>query len=114
MERGIKSILNVAKEVQTDFDQIAQPLRPFMSTPDLNANVGDPSSQDFTYRPVHLPSGRPAMHYLKLHWSHGQSDLVSQGFPAAFSFVDRALECGNGVLIQCVYAEYLHDVFFRC
>ncbi|KAM5535401.1 hypothetical protein V8D89_010923 [Ganoderma adspersum] len=101
MERRIKSILNVAKEVQTDFDQIAQPMRPFMSTPDLNANVGGPSGQDPTYRPAHLPTGRPAMHYLKLHWSHGQSDLVSQGFPAAFSFVDQALERGDGVLIHC-------------
>ena len=114
MERRIKSILNVAKEVQTDFDQIAQPLRPFMSTPDLNANVGGPSDQDPTYRPAHLPTGRPAMHYLKLPWSHGQSDLVSQGFPAAFTCVDQALERGDGVLIQCVYAVYSYNVCIRC
>ena len=110
MERGIKSILNVAKEVQTDFDQTAsQPLRPFMSTPDLNAPIGAPSDKDTTYRPAHLPSGRPAMHYLKLPWSHGQSDLVTQGFPAAFAYVDQALERGDGVLIQCVHAVFLHD-----
>ena len=114
MERRIKSILNVAQEVQTDFDQITQPMRPFMSTPDLNATVGGPSVQDPTYRPAHLPTGRPAMHYLKLHWSHGQSDLVSQGFPAAFSFVDQALERGDGVLIQYVQALYVHDVSLRC
>ncbi|TBU64997.1 hypothetical protein BD310DRAFT_972488 [Dichomitus squalens] len=102
MERGIRSILNVAKEVQTDFDQAAsQPLRPFMSTPDLNALLGGPSNQDPTYRPAHLPSGRPAMHYLKLSWSHGQSDLVTEGFPAAFAYVDQALERGDGVLIHC-------------
>ncbi|OBZ79131.1 Tyrosine-protein phosphatase pmp1 [Grifola frondosa] len=41
------------------------------------------------------------MHYLKLHWSHGQSDLVHEGFPAAFAFVDKALERGDGVLIHC-------------
>ncbi|KAI0757065.1 hypothetical protein C8Q80DRAFT_1333738 [Daedaleopsis nitida] len=100
-ERGIRSILNVAKEVQTDFDQAVQPLRPFMSTPDLNATITAPADQDTTYRPAHLPSGRPAMHYLKLHWSHGQADLVTQGFPAAFSYVDKALERGDGVLVHC-------------
>ena len=104
-ERGIKSVLNVAKEVQTDFDQTTQPLRPFMSTPDLNATIAEPADQESTYRPAHLPSGRPAMHYLKLHWSHGQADLVTEGFPAAFTFVDQALERGDGVLVQCV-----HDV----
>ncbi|KAI0639334.1 hypothetical protein C8Q77DRAFT_1046832 [Trametes polyzona] len=102
MERGIKSVLNVAKEVQTDFDQqSAQSLRPFMSTPDLNSSHTGPAGRESTYYPAHLPSGRPAMHYLKLHWSHGQSDLVQEGFPAAFSFVDRALERGDGVLVHC-------------
>lgn len=104
MERGIKSVLNVAKEVQTDFDQQStQALRPFMSTPDLNDSHTDSTRRDSSYYPAHLPSGRPAMHYLKLHWSHGQSDLVHTGFPAAFAFVDRALERGDGVLVQCVY-----------
>ncbi|KAI9062999.1 phosphatases II [Trametes sanguinea] len=102
MERGIKSVLNVAKEVQTDFDQsVAQSMRPFMSTPDLNATRTGVAGRDATYYPAHLPSGRPAMHYLKLHWSHGQDDLVQQGFPAAFQFVDRALERGDGVLVHC-------------
>ncbi|KAI0824232.1 hypothetical protein BC628DRAFT_1411153 [Trametes gibbosa] len=102
MERGIKSILNVAKEVQTDFDQQnVQALRPFMSTPDLNGSLAPATDRESTYYPAHLPSGRPAMHYLKLHWSHGQSDLVQEGFPAAFSFVDRALERGDGVLVHC-------------
>ncbi|EIW64735.1 uncharacterized protein TRAVEDRAFT_112206 [Trametes versicolor FP-101664 SS1] len=102
MERGIKSVLNVAKEVQTDFDQQStQALRPFMSTPDLNDSHTDSTRRDSSYYPAHLPSGRPAMHYLKLHWSHGQSDLVHTGFPAAFAFVDRALERGDGVLVHC-------------
>ncbi|KAL7285260.1 hypothetical protein ACG7TL_000354 [Trametes sanguinea] len=102
MERGIKSVLNVAKEVQTEFDQsVAQSMRPFMSTPDLNAARAAVAGRDSTYYPAHLPSGRPAMHYLKLHWSHGQDDLVQQGFPAAFQFVDRALERGDGVLVHC-------------
>ena len=108
-ERGIKSILNVAKEVQTVFDQTTQPLRPFMSTPDLNATNSDAlTGPESTYRAAHLPSGRPAMHYLKLHWSHGQSDLVTEGFPAAFAFVDSAAEHGDGVLIQCVYGASMH------
>ncbi|KAI0361702.1 hypothetical protein OH77DRAFT_1516635 [Trametes cingulata] len=102
MERGIKSVLNVAQEVQTDFDQTtAQSLRPFMSTPDLKATDAGFAGRESTYYPAHLPSGRPAMHYLKLHWSHGQSDLVQEGFPAAFAFVDRALERGDGVLVHC-------------
>ncbi|KAH9835619.1 uncharacterized protein C8Q71DRAFT_708996 [Rhodofomes roseus] len=97
MERGIKSILNVAKEVSTVFDSV-KPHRAFMSTPDLSSTGGDTES---TFYPAHVPSGRPAMHYLKLHWSHGQADLVHSGFPAAFAFVDRALERGDGVLIHC-------------
>ncbi|KAI0078946.1 hypothetical protein K474DRAFT_1673819 [Panus rudis PR-1116 ss-1] len=94
-ERGIRSILNVAKEVNTVFDAAS---RPFMSTPDLGLAS---SESDPTYYPAHPPSGRPAMHYLKLPWSHGQSDLVKDGFPAAFAFVDQAMERGDGVLIHC-------------
>lgn len=97
MKRGIKSVLNVAKEVTTPFD--SQPSRAFMSTPDLHSATGLVNS-DSTYHPPHLPSGRPGMHYLRLPWSHGQSDLVTQGFPAAMSFVDQSLERGDGVLIQ--------------
>ncbi|EGN96090.1 hypothetical protein SERLA73DRAFT_185626 [Serpula lacrymans var. lacrymans S7.3] len=41
------------------------------------------------------------MHYLKLMWSHGQSDLVNEGFPMAMAFVDAALERNEGVLIHC-------------
>ncbi|EMD41809.1 hypothetical protein CERSUDRAFT_110372 [Gelatoporia subvermispora B] len=98
VERGIKSVLNVAKEVSTLFDAAPRPLRSFKSVPDLNAQA---SSSDPTYFPAHIPSGRPSMHYLRLPWSHGQSDLVQEGFPAAMSFVDQALERGDGVLIHC-------------
>jgi tyrosine-protein phosphatase len=38
---------------------------------------------------------------LKLQWSHGQQDLVEQGFPAAMEFTDAAIERGDGVLIHC-------------
>lgn len=104
MDRGIKSILNVAKEVVTVFDSsTAQPLRPFMSTPDLSVTS---STSESTYYPAHIQSGRPAMHYLKLHWSHGQSDLVRKGFPEAMQFVDQALERGDGVLIQYVQTSH--------
>ena len=41
------------------------------------------------------------MRYLQLPWSHGQVDLVRGGFLAGMTFVDQALECGNGVLIHC-------------
>jgi tyrosine-protein phosphatase len=41
------------------------------------------------------------MHYLKLHWSHGQRDLVTHGFSSAMAFVDAALQRNQGVLIHC-------------
>jgi tyrosine-protein phosphatase len=98
IERGIKSVLNVAQEVVSPFDSAsATPLRPFASTPNLNTVSKGTKS---TYYPAHLATGRPGMHYLGLQWSHGQSDLVQKGFPAAMNFVDEALDRGEGVLIQ--------------
>ncbi|KAJ7130075.1 hypothetical protein C8R43DRAFT_930942 [Mycena crocata] len=99
LERGIKSVLNVAKEVVSPFDAApSQALRAFSSTPNLN-NV--PKDADTTYYPSNLASGRPGMHYLKLQWSHGQQDLVEHGFAEAMAFTDAALERGDGVLIHC-------------
>lgn len=100
IERGIKSILNVAKEVASPFDHISdtRPLRSFASTPNLTkAKDADPH-----YYPAHLASGRPGMHYLKLQWSHGQQNLVEEGFPIAMAFTDAAVQRGEGVLIQYV------------
>ena len=98
IERGIRSILNVAKEVASPFDSLHS-LRPAVSTPDFrHRNHPDP-----TYYPAHVPSGRPAMHYLKLQWSHGQQDLVDDGFKAGMAFADAALARGQGCLIQYVY-----------
>ncbi|KAF9229495.1 hypothetical protein BS17DRAFT_771536 [Gyrodon lividus] len=100
LECRIKAILNVAKEVTSPFDAAAaQPLRPFASTPNLKNNRTRESNS--TYYPPHIPSGRPGMHYLKLEWSHGQRDLVTNGFPTAMAFVDAALERNEGVLIHC-------------
>lgn len=100
LERGIKSVLNVAKEVVSPFDAVpSQTLRGFSSTPNLNNLPKDP---DPTYYPSNLASGRPGMHYLKLQWSHGQQDLVEHGFREAMAFTDAALERGDGVLIQYV------------
>ncbi|KAG6876592.1 hypothetical protein C0992_012350 [Termitomyces sp. T32_za158] len=79
---GIKSILNVAKEVACPLDL-------------------DPNLPDSTYRPPNIVTGRPGMHYLKLQWSHGQQDLVRVGFNDAMSFTDAALARGEGVLIHC-------------
>jgi tyrosine-protein phosphatase len=98
VERGIRSILNVAKEVVSPFDS-ARPVKPFASTPDLKESAKERTTTSY---PAHLPSGRPSMHYLKLQWSHGQQDLVHKGFPAAMTFTDAALSRGDGVLIQCV------------
>ena len=105
LKRGIRSILNVAREVNSPFDSNAstQPLRPFVSEPDLKEKSRESQS---TFHPAHAPSGRPAMHYLKLPWSHGQKNLVHEGFVDAMAFVDAALERGDGVLVQCVYLIY--------
>lgn len=96
-ERGIKAVLNVAKEIASPFD-VSKPLRSFASAPNLKG--AQPELTD-TFYPAHHASGRPAMHYLKLMWSHGQQDLVASGFPAAMAFTDAALDRGEGVLIHC-------------
>lgn len=98
VKRGIKSILNVAKEVASPFEtsHVQQPIRTFVSTPNLPSRP----RQINTYQPAHLPSGRPPMHYLKLAWSHGQTDLVRTGFAEGMKFVDSALARHEGVLIQ--------------
>ncbi|KAF8746234.1 hypothetical protein AX14_000033 [Amanita brunnescens Koide BX004] len=80
--RGIRAILNVAKEVSLPFD-LLQPAHP-----------------PFLY-PPHAPSERPPMHYLNLQWSHGQQNLVDDGFKQAMAFTDAALQRGDGVLIHC-------------
>lgn len=98
IQRRIKAILNVAKEVTSPFDLAPQPLRQSASTPNLASSTRDPQS---TYYPPHLPSGRPGMHYLKLQWSHGEKHLVDDGFPTAMTFVDAALARNEGVLIHC-------------
>lgn len=105
LKRGIRSILNVAREVNSPFDAngLTTALRPFVSAPDLKEKSRDSQS---TFHPAHGPSGRPAMHYLKLPWSHGQKNLVHEGFVDAMAFVDSALERGDGVLVQCVHLIY--------
>jgi len=93
--RGIGSILNVAKEVSSPFDVLP-------STPSLqNTNPAFHGPQS-TYYPPHPPTGRPPMHYLKLQWSHGQKDLVNDGFQAGMAFADAAQARGDGVLVQSV------------
>ncbi|KAF8225012.1 phosphatases II [Tricholoma matsutake] len=99
VERGIRSILNVAKEVASPLDSavVSQPLRAVASAPNFQKS----RNSDSTYHPPNLATGRPPMHYLKLQWSHGQQDLVDVGFHAAMAFTDAALERGDGVLIHC-------------
>ena len=88
VERGIRSILNVAKEVTSPFD--SQPFR----------HAADP-----TCYPA-IPTGRPAMYYLQLQWSHGQQNLVNDGFQAGMAFADAARNRGDGCLIQYVFFTY--------
>ncbi|KAJ4486356.1 hypothetical protein J3R30DRAFT_3401935 [Lentinula aciculospora] len=99
IERGIKSIINVAKEVASPFalTNASQSLRSTVSTPNLNKSLVTTA----TYHPPQPATGRPSLHYLKLPWSHGQRDLVADGFPAAMKFTDEALQRGDGVLIHC-------------
>ena len=110
--KGIRSILNVAREVACPFESSgsSQPLRAYTSAPNLK---GKQPHADEVYYPPHVPSGRPGMHYLKLNWSHGQSDLVLDGFVSAMNFVDAALDRGDGVLIQFVVLGVLHSLLLN-
>ncbi|KAJ1311641.1 hypothetical protein OPQ81_010117 [Rhizoctonia solani] len=108
--RGIRWVLNVAKETAVD-DRLR--IRPSASTP----NLAQPQSAFLSRRrpgppaqteqlqpravPFVPPTGGPALLYIHLPWSHGQSDLVKSGFPAAMSFVEHAQRKGQGVLIHC-------------
>lgn len=98
-ERGIGNVLNVAREVVSPFDSASsRPLRSISSTP----NFKDERKTSDTYYPANKLTGRPGMHYRKLKWSHGQSDLVQNGFADAMAFVDEALARSEGILIQYV------------
>jgi tyrosine-protein phosphatase MSG5 len=98
--RKIGSILNVAKEVSSPFDSpTSAGVSQIPSTKGSPSNI--PQSQG-AYYPAD-GTGRPALHYLKLEWSHAQSDLVQRGFPEAMAFVDQSLSRGEGVLIQYVH-----------
>ncbi len=102
--RGIGSVLNVAKEVVSAFDSLTPETPQVQRMNELpgGAVVG-------TYYPAD-GTGRPGLHYLKLQWSHGQSDLVQRGFPEAMAFVDQSLARGEGVLIQCVATDLLSRI----
>lgn len=78
--RGIKAILNVAKEVTSPFEAV------------VDAEGQSP-----------CPSVRPDIRYLKMDWSHGQSNLIQEGFPIAMAFVDEVRKYGGGVLVQYAY-----------
>ncbi|CAE7071427.1 unnamed protein product [Rhizoctonia solani] len=133
--RGIRWVLNVAKEVTPPYvDDAATPvgrpadlreppktavddrlrIRPSASNPNLaqpqsaflsRRRPGPPPAQAEQPQPRAVPfappTGGPALLYVHLPWSHGQSDLVKTGFPTAMSFVDHAQRKGQGVLIHC-------------
>ncbi|KAI0004290.1 hypothetical protein BJV74DRAFT_810429 [Russula compacta] len=96
--RRIGSVLNVAKEVTFPFDLLTSAEVPRM--PSTEEPLGNAPVSHGAYYPAD-GIGRPALHYLKLQWSHGQSDLVQRGFPEAMAFVDQSLARGEGVLIHC-------------
>jgi tyrosine-protein phosphatase len=102
--RGIGSVLNVAKEVVSPFDTLTAAEAPQAQR--ANELPGGAVVNPTTYYPAD-GLGRPGLHYLKLLWSHGQSDLVQRGFPEAMAFVDQSLARGEGVLIQCVSFDLL-------
>lgn len=90
-KKNIRAILNVAKEVNLPSDSDRQ-----ASCMQVNGETGE------VYYPA--ASGRSPMHYLKLNWSHGQQELVKDGFITAMAFIDSAASRGDGVLIQYVYS----------
>ena len=98
--RNIRSILNVAKEVSSPFDSPTSAKG--SQVPSTEGSTSDTPQCQGTYYPAD-GTGRPALHYLKLEWSHAQSDLVQRGFPEAMAFVDQSLARGEGVLIQYVH-----------
>ena len=116
--RKIGSILNVAKEVSSPFDSpTSAGVSQIPSTDESPSNT--PQSQG-VYYPAD-GTGRPALHYLKMQWSHAQSDLVQRGFPEAMAFVDQSLARGEGVLIQYVHCTsivltgpYKHNFIYSC
>ena len=95
--RKIGSILNVAKEVSPPFNSPTS--AEVSQIPSTEESPSNPSHGQGVYYPPD-GTGRPALHYLKLEWSHAQSDLVQRGFPEAMAFVDQSLARGEGVLIQ--------------
>jgi tyrosine-protein phosphatase len=90
--RGIGSVLNVAKEVVSPFDSLTTQMQRTSELP--GGAVVYPNTY---YLADDL--GRSGLHYLKLLWLHGQSDLVQRGFPEAMAFVDQSLARGEGVLV---------------
>ncbi len=80
----IGAILNVAKEVTLPLDTEV-------------ASIVDGKVMHFEADQL---SGRQEIAYLHLMWSHGQSDLVTGGFPEGLDFIDQSLARGTGVLIQ--------------
>ncbi len=100
--RNIGSILNVAKEVSSPFDSLTS--AEVSQIPSTQKSPNNASHSQGTYYPAD-GTGRPALHYLKLEWSHAQSDLVQRGFPEAMAFVDQSLARGEGVLIQYVHCN---------
>lgn len=112
--RGIKSVLNVAKEVMTPFDEIVpQPPTGLSPTPSLSPPRRSTLLPKSTLYPEDRSVGRPDMHYLKTDWSHGEQNLVENGFPTVMAFVDEALERGDGVLVQCVPFIWLSYYLIR-
>ncbi|KAG9002503.1 hypothetical protein FRB94_003818 [Tulasnella sp. JGI-2019a] len=117
---GIGSVLNVAKEISNLFEdsaalnqdqKLAPPsfrIRPSISTPNLSKPPrltfgsrlmsAKPAANLLSADPI---TGRPELHYLHLPWSHGQSDLVGNGFSQAMQFCDEAIQRGKGVLVHC-------------
>ena len=102
--RKIGSILNVAKEVSSPFDSPTS--AEVSQIPSTEESPSNTSQSLGAYYPEDS-TGRPALHYLKLDWSHAQSDLVQRGFPEAMAFVDQSLARGEGVLIQYVHCIQL-------
>ncbi|KAJ1971932.1 tyrosine/serine/threonine protein phosphatase [Dimargaris xerosporica] len=105
----IRSILNVAREVDNPFRNRSislanclettsaslskRPLRSvsFNTSPAPGSAADDTESSDLTGR--HIT-------YKKFPWTHSQDDLTDY-FDQAFAFIDRGRESGHAVLVHC-------------
>ncbi|KAJ1978668.1 tyrosine/serine/threonine protein phosphatase [Dimargaris verticillata] len=108
---SIRSILNVAREVDNPFRNRSISLANCLETTTTSVNKRPLRSVSFNTSPTPAPgpvaneaegSDFTGSHitYKKFPWTHSQDDL-SEYFDQAFGFIDRGRESGHAVLVHC-------------